>query len=278
MQRAKFFLLIVGCYFMATNCASTRIASQGDPSFANKSYSMVLLYVDLFDLDLRKEAELSLQGKLSQYGIKCLPAHQIFFPGRVYSDFETANIIESNQIDATLIINISDAGATSTYIPPTTQTQTNAWISGNYLSGSSTTRTYGGYNIAKPWASFTAQLIDVNARTVVWIASAQTSGNAFADAKTLLRSMATETAKRLVKDKKVSQFVDQEIDEIIIKELSQPNNETKLPNFRAAVPESNKYSDEEILTAYRKKYPPLKKKDDIELIRLIEAKYSRNKE
>lgn len=48
---------------------------------------------------------------------------------------------------------------------------------------------------------------------------------------------------------------------------------TKLPNFRAAVPTANKYTDDEILELFKKKYPNLKQKSDDQLIELIEKKY-----
>lgn len=279
-QLLSFISLCIHCaagVILVTGCASTRITSQGDSEFGHKSYNKIMVYFGLLDLELRKDAELTLQNKLSQNGVECLPAHQIFFPGRSYSDFETVNIIESNQIDAVLIVDLYDAGSTSTYIPPTTETQTKASISGNYLSGSSTTRTYGGYNINKPWASFAAKLIDIDAGSVVWIASAQTKGNAFANSKTLLRSMANKTADRLLKEKKVSLVKNEAFEESPFKELAKPENETQLPNFRAAMPQANKYNDDEILAFYRKKFPNLIKRSDEELINLIETKYAKHK-
>ncbi len=48
---------------------------------------------------------------------------------------------------------------------------------------------------------------------------------------------------------------------------------TSLPNFRAARPQFDKYSAEQILAMFRKKYPSLKNKSDDQLIRMIEAKY-----
>lgn len=56
------------------------------------------------------------------------------------------------------------------------------------------------------------------------------------------------------------------------------DDETSLPNFRAAVPEARNSSDEEILVLFRKKYPKLKEKSDVELIQLIERKYSKKTE
>ncbi len=52
---------------------------------------------------------------------------------------------------------------------------------------------------------------------------------------------------------------------------------TALPNFRRANPQFNKYSDNQILALYRKKYPRLQGKSDIEVIKLIEAQHSRKR-
>jgi hypothetical protein len=49
---------------------------------------------------------------------------------------------------------------------------------------------------------------------------------------------------------------------------------TRLPNCRAKLPGFRKYTDEEILAAYRKKFPHLILIDDERLIQLIEAKHS----
>lgn len=50
---------------------------------------------------------------------------------------------------------------------------------------------------------------------------------------------------------------------------------TKLPNFRAAVPQASKYTDQEIVKMFRKKFPKFNNKTDDELIALIEKNYAR---
>jgi len=280
MKGIRLYIQLICCsvaIFALTGCASTRLTSQSDPALAGKRYHKILVQFDLMNLELRRDAEMTFQTKLAQYQVECIAAHQLLFPGKYYSDSEVINIIDSNQIDAVLIVSLSDAGVSSTYIPPTYQTQTNAWINGNYLSGSSTTRTYGGYNINKPWASFSAKLIDVDAKNVVWIASAQTKGNGYAKAKTLLRSMANKTADRLVQEQRVSRSGKLKSNESSSNEPTAYRNQTRLPNLRRVVPSVNEYTDKQILTSYRKKYSYLKKKSDDELIKFIETKYSKAK-
>lgn len=51
---------------------------------------------------------------------------------------------------------------------------------------------------------------------------------------------------------------------------------TKLPNFRAAVPNASKFSDEQIIQMFKKKFPNLQDKNDSEIVQLIERKYARS--
>ena len=51
--------------------------------------------------------------------------------------------------------------------------------------------------------------------------------------------------------------------------------QTRLPNFRRVRPEYDKYSDDKILKALRKKYPQLQAKRDDELVQMIEGKYGK---
>jgi hypothetical protein len=86
--------------------------------------------------------------------------------------------------------------------------------------------------------------------------------------------MASETADRLVRTK-VNRFVEPEVIENRVEELTNNKRHTRLPNFRLAVPEAYRYSDEEILAAFKEKYSHLEKKSDDELVYLIEAQYSK---
>jgi len=97
------------------------------------------------------------------------------------------------------VITPGSAGSSSGYVPPTYTTSCTAW---NSYSGCTqvTTNQVGGYNYSKPWAKFSTQLYDAESGAAVWIATATTGGNAFANATTLVRSMADKTAQRLVDD------------------------------------------------------------------------------
>jgi len=49
--------------------------------------------------------------------------------------------------------------------------------------------------------------------------------------------------------------------------------ESRLPHFRAAVPQADKYADDQIVRMFKDKFPKLRSKSDDEIIRMIERKY-----
>jgi len=57
--------------------------------------------------------------------------------------------------------------------------------------------------------------------------------------------------------------------------IEEDEEETRLPYFRLVVPTANKYSDQQILDLYRKKYSNLKNKSEEALIELIERKHKK---
>jgi hypothetical protein len=159
-----------------------------------------MAFVSLADIGLRQDAETVFERRLAECNIECMPSHKLFFPSRQYSEEEAGRLISQNSIDAVLIVTLSDAGTSSSYVPQQSYTEAQSQIIGNTVSGSSTTTSSGGYSIEKPWASFTAQLFDCQTGHVVWVASANTGGNAYASGGTLVRSMADKTVQQLKKD------------------------------------------------------------------------------
>lgn len=210
-REASVATLVLCLAVLATlpSCARTTITSMPDPTVRGRQYSKILVFAPFADLGLRREAELAFHRKFAERGVACLAAHQLFFPGRQYSDEETLGLIRGNKIDALLFVGVTGAGTSSAYVPKTTVTtgsaQGSAWISGNWLAGSatgtSTTTSYGGYNMHLPWANFVSHLLDASDGRVVWMATASTGGNALASNATLLRSMAAKTVGQLGKDR-----------------------------------------------------------------------------
>jgi hypothetical protein len=151
------------------------------------------------DLEWRKTAEEEFGQAYEGSWASFVPSYQVFFPGRNYTDREINTVLADHQFDAALVIVLGESGTSTTRTPTQTTAQCTLWNSTQGCVQASAITT-GGYDISKPWAGFTAVLLDVESATAVWAATAQTGGNAFAGTGTLLRSMASRTVKQLRAD------------------------------------------------------------------------------
>lgn len=181
-------------------CTRTSLIAQRDPAIDANQYDTLLVEAVFQDLGLRRECEMHLVKRLGIRGYTALPSVDILFPGREYTDEELGDIILKHGIDAWLLIGLTGSGYSSTYVPKTTYTEGSATTIGNTTRGSARTRTYGGYSVSKPWASFDLKLYDVATGEVAWIATAKSGGNAFSDYGHLVRAIASKAATQLEKD------------------------------------------------------------------------------
>ena len=180
----------------ATGCARTTASSLVASDASGIHFGRIMVSVPFTDLGLRREAEDQFAKSYSGKGVMFVPSYQVLFPGRSYSQDEAQQVIRGDSIDGVLFITLNQAGTTAYRTPTTTSTQCAA--NDTYAQCASTTT--GGYDIRKPWASFTAQLYDARTGRSIWIATENTRGNAFANSGTVVRSMANSTLKQLEKD------------------------------------------------------------------------------
>jgi hypothetical protein len=103
-------------------------------------------------------------------------------------------------VDAVLTLQPTGSGTSSTYVPQTSHTTGSATVIGNTVTGSSTTQTYGGYSIEKPWANSEVVLRSTSDGTVAWYATAASGGNAFAGWDDLINSASSKAVSKLVSD------------------------------------------------------------------------------
>jgi hypothetical protein len=155
-----------------------------------------MVSVPFTDLGLRRVAEDQFAKSYSGKDVTFVPSYQVFFPRRSYSPEQAQEVVRADSIDGALFITLNQSGTSSYHTSTTTSTQCAA--SDTYARCASTTS--GGYDIRKPWASFTAQLYETRTGRSVWIATENTRGNAFAHAETVVRSMANSTVTQLEKD------------------------------------------------------------------------------
>jgi hypothetical protein len=182
--------LLLGC---CLSCTYAKTTTQINNDFIGNQYAKIMVGALIGDIELQKIAENKLVSNLAYDSIKALRMSDVFFGG--ISDY-TSNEIEGklaeSKVEAILIIFNAASGEKSTYVPATYHTVFN----GN----TATTRTYGGYNINKPYANFDAVLYDAKTSKKIWIASIKTRGNAFASYNDLVIKMAGEVVRKLKVD------------------------------------------------------------------------------
>ncbi len=198
-HRESFLLLLSVISLTLAGCARTRISSVVAPEAAGRVYDRILVVFPVDDIEWRRTAEEVFGNAYDGDTAAFVPSYTVFFPGRMYAEDEITRLLAEHRIDAALVIQLGDAGTTTTQTPTQTTARCTLWTSSQGCVQASATTT-GGYDVSKPWANFTAVLLDVATGWSVWAASARTGGNAFAGTGTLLRSMAGRTVKQLRTD------------------------------------------------------------------------------
>lgn len=190
--------MLAGLAFVA-GCASTALTSLPAPEARGRVFHHVLVVAAVADLDQRQATELRMASHSVGGAFDLVPGYTILFPGREYTKEEVAAVLHAHNIDATLVIQPSATGATPVYVPPTYVTSCTSWNAATGCGQTTTTQVSGG-DYALPWARFVASLYDAATGNSIWIATATTRGNIFADDQTLANSMADETVTRLIAD------------------------------------------------------------------------------
>jgi hypothetical protein len=168
---------------------------------AGRTFSTVLVVGKFQSLEQRRLAEERLCSELSNATTcRCVAWSQAFFPGQDYSADQIRENLQRLQIDAVLTLQPTGSGTSTSYVPQSSTTTSNAYVTGNTITGTSKTQTSGGYNINKPWASFEATLWSVADDQIAWYATAESGGNAYAGWDNLIKSAAGKTINGLVAD------------------------------------------------------------------------------
>ena len=220
-------LFVASATATVVGCAHTSMTSLPAPELRGRSLHSILVVAQIADLGLT----LAMEDRFYSTGMQqctqevrgmgigtdtpqadsataaCLkihfqfvPSHTVFFPGRDYSSEQVLAAMRQNRIDGTLVITLGEAGSAQSFVPPAYTTSCTSYDI--YSGCSQTTTTFsGGYSYSKPWAQFSAKLFDAADGRVVWVATAFSGGNAFAQTADLVRSMADKTFERLLADK-----------------------------------------------------------------------------
>jgi hypothetical protein len=129
----------------------------------------------------------------------------LFPPTRTLTDEQKIDLLLQNNIDSYIVVGVGETGTQQVYIPQTgssTKTKGSVNVYGNTgtYQEKSTTTTYGGYTVSKPWVQFDAKFFDVSNGQNAWVASAFTGGNAYANFNTVVNSFSSKTVEQLIKD------------------------------------------------------------------------------
>jgi len=202
---SKIVKAIIVCLvsFISIGCAYTDISSRVNREYSTKTYRNILLITEFDSIQLAKSIENQFATSLEDFKANCFLGYDLFFPGNEYSDQECSDILKANNIDAILVIYQGECGTNKIHIPSVTTSETKGRVTEEYngsYSFKSSTKTNNGYDISKPWSNATCELYDANDGQMVWMASAQASGNAFANFRTLARSIGKKVVLKLVDD------------------------------------------------------------------------------
>lgn len=223
-------LFVASATATTVGCAHTAMTSMPSPDLRGRTYHSILVVAQIEDLGLkiamedrfsasRNDCAAEVHGmgywtgtatgdsvmagcvnRWAQRHTHFVSSHTVLFPGRDYTAEQVADVMRQYGIDATLVFTPGESGAVEGFVPPTYVTQCSGW---NLYGGCTqiSTSARGGFAYSKPWQQFSAKLFDATSGQGVWIATATSSGNAFAHSANLVESMADKTMQRLIADK-----------------------------------------------------------------------------
>ena len=193
-------LLLLVSTLLISGCAWTEVTAFKDPAFKDATYHKILVMARIGELRYDSYAEKQFGDCLSNKDVNMIPSQQLFPPTReiVHADF--IQKVKENGIDALLLIAIEDFWTDTYTTPPSASTTGHGNVYGSSFSYQEQTTYNPGTTFIKPRAKFEVRLIDVDSEAVAWMASTFSHGNAFADIKTIVESLARETVSSLEKE------------------------------------------------------------------------------
>ena len=202
--------LVICLVLAVVGCASTKMASVTDPTMRDKRYQRFVVFADIADLEMRGRMERRVVERLVESGSGGEISLDLFPPTREYTDVEIKDQLLERGIDGFLVLMVNESGTTRSHVPvsgATTTTNGTARVVGDrvHYDGQTRTNVSGGYDITRPWASFSTELYDVAGGNRTWVATAQTSGNGYAGFGTVANSYCDKIVSQLLADRLLSQ-------------------------------------------------------------------------
>lgn len=191
-------LAFLGAAFLAAlGCASTSLTAIRDPAARGRTITRIIVIAPFDDLELRSQAEDALVQELGNRGVFAVAGMTVFPPTRDWSGEDMATQVDRLRAEAVLRVSLTGASTTQAYVPGSSTTTGTATRYGNLLSWNATTTERAGFYVSKSSVHFRTTLLDLSNGSILWMASSETAGNAFAGFSDLVHSLASEVADRL---------------------------------------------------------------------------------
>ncbi|MEE8341874.1 MAG: hypothetical protein V3R52_07240 [Candidatus Neomarinimicrobiota bacterium] len=160
--------ILLSIALIATNCTHTRVVSFTDPDAVNKSYSRIAVMADETDLSDRMAVETQMVETLFDNGVNAVSSISLLPPTREFTIEQENKIFKDNNVDALVVIEITDSGFLTTSEPIRVKTKSRK------KGGKKVSRTTisGGGTEHKAFGQLRVSLIDIESDKTMWIGDA----------------------------------------------------------------------------------------------------------
>ncbi len=204
----KSLLLAVIFSMVLYSCTVVDTTSEVDPDYKGKSFSKICIRANAQDLKMKKTIEETFEEVFTEYGIEAYSGSQFFPSTREWSDEQIQTTLIDKNIDAYMLITVTDERIDTRINPGTVVTETKGEekktssgkkvykeTSTSHVQGGSEERTYN--------LSFLAEIFDAKTQAKAWIATTNSSrGEWLGDNyKAMLEDYAENVVETLNKDR-----------------------------------------------------------------------------
>lgn len=183
-----------------TACVSTDVASQTAPEFHGCQFVRTLVVADVGMLRERTVAEDRIVAGLLDRRIDAVRSLDVVFAADTLPQEAFLDHAAKAGADAVLVLRVIEEGTNEVYVPPSSHSTFTAVDSGGFVTGYSSTTSFGGRTVFKPWARFRATLIETATGKTAWFADAECLGTAESSSRDLVADVADEIAAQLIAD------------------------------------------------------------------------------
>lgn len=183
--------------FLLAGCASTKVTAYRDTAYAGRSYYKIMVAAPGLKLEARQTLEKAIASELTTKGALGVESIGIMQPTRSYSDEDFSQLLNSQAIDAVLVV---DTAKTYKKITGYTAGSTSTYWWGSWRRGGAFTLSTPSEAIVSPRMEVEFRLVDVDTNQTAWMSSTFTAGNAYATLATLCNSLAAKVTEKLKGD------------------------------------------------------------------------------